>query len=74
MTSEEIKNAMINFSPVVYNGIEYERITAYIYRIVKTHSAGKYQTILQVELQDKNTNSITIADAKKVELLKGAEK
>lgn len=74
MTSEEIKKAMHEFSPVVYNGIEYERITAYIYRIIKTHGAGLYKTILQVELQDKNTNSITIADAKKVELLKGAEK
>lgn len=74
MSSEEIKQAMLDLTPVVYNGIEYERINAYIYRVTKTHKAGLYKTILQVELQDKNSNSITIADAKKVELLKGAEK
>ncbi len=69
MTSEEIKKAMLNFTPVIYDGIEYERINAYIYRIVKTHQAGKYKTIMQVELHDKKTNSVTIADAKKVEVV-----
>lgn len=69
MTSEEIKKAMLNFTPVIYDGIEYERITAYIYRIVKTHKAGKYRTVMQVELQDKKTNSVTVAEARKVELI-----
>ena len=58
MTSEEIKQAMHNFSPVIYDGIEYERITAYIYRIIKTHKAGKYKTIMHVELQDKKQTAL----------------
>ena len=69
MTSEEIKTAMHEFTPVKYDGIEYERITAYIYRIIKTHKAGRYKTIMQVELQDRKSNSVTIADAKKVEVI-----
>lgn len=71
MTSEEIKTAMHNFSPVTYNGIAYKRITAYIYRVIEKHSKGQYKAILQVELLDNNSHSVVIADAKKVELLKG---
>ncbi len=70
MTSEEIKKAMINFSPVKYKGITYKRITAYIYRVIET-SANKYKTVLQVELLDVNKNSVTIADAEMVELVEG---
>lgn len=69
MTSEEIKQAMLNFTPVVYEGIEYERITAYIYRVVALHKEGNYKTVLQVELLDKNSNSVVIVNAKKVEPL-----
>lgn len=69
MTSEEIKKAMLNFSPVKCNGIEYERITAYIYRVVRTHGST-YKTIMQCELLDRCGNSVTIAEASKVELVK----
>ena len=74
MTSEEIKQAMLNFTPVVYEGIEYERITAYIYRVVALHKEGNYKTVLQVELLDKNSNSVAIADAKKVSIAERKEK
>lgn len=69
MTSEEIKKAMREFAPVRYNGIEYKRITAYIYRVVETHKKGTFKTVMQVELLDYGGNSVTIAEAEKVELI-----
>lgn len=69
MTSEEIKKAMHEFSPVRYNGIEYDRITAYIYRVIETHKKGTFKIVLQVELLDYCGNSVTIAEAEKVELI-----
>lgn len=68
MTSEEIKEAMYNFTPVKYEGRRYARITAYIFRVVALHGRNAYKTVLQVELLDYNQNSVTIADANKVEL------
>lgn len=69
MTSEEIKKAMVSFSPVMYKGIEYKKINAYIYRIYVSPNTGKYKAAFQLELQSKTGNSVTIADAEKVELL-----
>lgn len=69
MTSEEIKKAMHEFLPVKYNGIIYKRITAYIYRVVESHKRGMYKVVMQVELLDLNENSVTIAEAEKVELI-----
>lgn len=69
MTSEEIKQAMHEFKPVKFKGITYDRITAYIYRVIETHRRGQYKTVMQVELLDKNKNSVTIAEAEKVELI-----
>jgi hypothetical protein len=69
MTSEEIKKAMRNFSPVRYKGIEYAKINAYIYRIYVNPHTGKYKESFQLELQDKKTHSVTIAEAEKVELI-----
>ena len=69
MTSEEIKKAMVNFSPVRYKGIEYKRITAYIYRVVREPMRNSLKGIIQVELLDKNENSVTIAEPEKVELI-----
>lgn len=69
MTSEQVKEAMHNFTPVIYDGIKYKRISAYIYRVVFNKHTGKYKTIYQVELLDKNENSVTIADLTKVELI-----
>lgn len=67
MSSEEIKAAMLNSKPVKYDGIIYKRITAYIYRVIKT-SEG-LRTVFQVELLDRNEHSVVIADPKKVELI-----
>lgn len=69
MTSEEIKKAMRDFTPVRYNGIEYKRITAYIYRVVETSKRGTFKAVMQVELLDYNGHSVTIAEAEKVELI-----
>ena len=69
MTSDEIKKAMHEFKPVRYKGIEYEKITAFIYRAVPVPMSNKFRGILQVELLDKNKNSVTIAEAEKVELI-----
>lgn len=69
MTSEEIKNAMHQFAPVRYNGVRYDRITAYIYRAVETQKRGKYKIVLQCELLDLCGNSVTVAEAEKVELV-----
>lgn len=69
MNSEEIKKAMHEFSPVRYNNQSYARITAYIYRVVESRNSGKYKTIMQCELLDRNGHSVTIAEADKVELI-----
>lgn len=68
MTSEEIKEAMLNFKPVKYKGITFSKITAYIYRVIET-SQGKYKTIMQCELLDQNKHSVVIAESEKVELI-----
>lgn len=70
MTSEEIKKAMHEFSPVRSKGIEYKRITAYIYRAIETHKRGVFKIVLQCELLDYNGHSVTIVEADKVELIK----
>lgn len=69
MTSAEIKKAMVNFSPVIHRGIEYKKINAYIYRIYVNPQTGKYKEAYQLELQDKNGQSVTIANADDVNLL-----
>lgn len=69
MTGEEIKKAMLNFSPVKYDGIVYKRISAYTYRVITSKHNNTYKTIYQVELLDYNEHSVTIADPAKVELL-----
>ena len=69
MTSEEIKQAMRNETPVMYNGVKYEKISAYIYRAIKDKHTGLIKFILQVELVDVCGISVIIADARKVEFL-----
>ena len=69
MTSEEIKKAMHDFAPVRYNGVEFTRISAYIYRVVETHKTGTYKTVMQCELVDRCGHSVTVAEAEKVELV-----
>ena len=69
MTSDEIKRAMREFSPVRYKGVEYKKINAYIYRIYVNPNTGKYKETFQLELQDKKAHSVIIAEAEKVELI-----
>lgn len=61
MTSEELKSAFVAGTPVEHNGIIYKRISALIYR-----ANEKNELRVQVELEDKNTNSITIAESNQV--------
>ncbi len=68
MNSAEIKQAMVNFAPVIHRGIEYQRISAYIYRIYKSPRSHKYREDFQVELLDKNGQSVTIANAREIKL------
>lgn len=68
MTSAEIKQAMVNFTPVIHRGIEYQRINAYIYRIYQNPNTHKYREAFQVELLDKNGQSVTIADSNDITL------
>lgn len=68
LTSEEIKQAMHTFAPVEYGGVVYERITAYIYRVIKDQRTGKYTTTLQVELADKCGRSVIVAPVHKIKL------
>lgn len=71
MTIEEVKEAMTNFSPVKYEGIVYNRITAITRRIIEDkHKEGLFHMIYQVELLDKNKWSVVIANPEKVELIK----
>ena len=68
MNSGEIKQAMINFVPVIHRGIEYQRINAYIYRIYLNPQTHKFREAFQVELLDKNGQSVTIADVNEIKL------
>lgn len=68
MTSAEIKKAMVNCTPVISGGVEYQKINAYIYRIFVNPHTREVKEVFQVELQDKSGNSITIANANDVEL------
>ena len=71
MNSDEIKKAMVNLTHVIHRGIEYQRISAYIYRIYVSPNSHKYREVFQVELLDKNGQSVTIADPKEIELKDG---
>lgn len=61
MDNNEAKNALFNRTPVVCNDIEYLCISAIIYRYDKNNNF-----IISAELQDKNRNSVTIANLKDV--------
>ena len=61
MTNEEIKTAMFNRTPVLFNNTEYLYISAIIYRYDKYNNL-----IVSAELTDKNKRSVTIAQIKDV--------
>lgn len=73
MTSEEIKQAMREFTPIEYDDIVYERISAYIFRCEKNKHTGKYRFVYQVELADYCGHSVTIAPADRIKIAERKE-
>ena len=63
MTVEEAKAAYFAEKPVISGGLEYERISALIYRKPKGQ-----QAFLTLELYDKCGHSVTIATPDRVEV------
>lgn len=61
MDSKEIREALLNGTAVIHNGIKYKCVTAVILRRIKN------ELITQAELLDMNENSRSIADIKRVE-------
>ena len=61
MTNSEAKEALINRTPVIYNGIEYLYISAIIYRYDDNRNL-----VISAELADKCKRSVTIARLKDV--------
>ena len=61
MTNEELKKALFEETPVKFGGITYEKVTAIIYRKKENGVA------VSAELLDRCKNSVTIAEAERVE-------
>ena len=61
MTNNEAKEALLRRTPVIFNGNEYEYMSAIIYRYDKD---GNF--LISAELIDKNKHSITVARIKDV--------
>ena len=61
MTAKELIEIIIEECQVVYNDIEYKKVTALTYRKIRG------QIRLVAELLDKCGNSVTIAPAEKIE-------
>lgn len=62
MTKDEAKAAFLAAKPVQHGGIEYDRISALIYRI----KAGA--VVMSVELASRQANSVTITTPERVEI------
>ena len=60
MTNIEIKDALMDGRRVEYNGVEYDRVSAIIYR----NNSGKIA--VSAEVLDKNENCIVIAPVAKI--------
>lgn len=67
MTKSDLKEAFQLGSPVVSDGIQYKRVNALITRRIKNTA------VLQAELLDANENSVTIAQADRIELAETEE-
>lgn len=63
MTREELKAAFMEEAPVLSGGIEYQKITALIYR----KERGGCGLIVQAELLDRGGHSVTIAAPERIE-------
>jgi hypothetical protein len=60
VTNTEAKQALFDRTPITYNGIKYDHISAIIYR----HDGNNL--VISAELADKNKHSVTIAQLKDV--------
>ena len=65
-SSEQIKAAMLDYTPVEYDGCEYTRITAYIYRVSERDAYGKRRAFMQAELLSRTGNSVVIVNPNKI--------
>ena len=61
MTNEEAKTALMERTPVSYNGIPYSYISAIIYRYDRSGNL-----LISAELTDKNRHSVIIVQIKDV--------
>ena len=61
MTNDEAKQALINRTPVTFQGIAYSHISAIIYRYDRNN-----HLLISLELVDKSRHSVTIAQIKDV--------
>ena len=61
MTADEAKQSLFSQTPVTYNGIQYRKMTAIIYRVGENGNL-----IVSAELLDKSENSVTYAQIKDV--------
>lgn len=64
MTNEELKAALFSGCPVEHNGIVYKCVSGIIYR----NKGGKLD--ISAELMDKNLNSVSIVNPKRVKEVK----
>ena len=65
MTNQELKDAMLNRVPIIYNGMEYDCVSGIIYRNV----GGKIA--VTAELFDKSHNSVSIVSPQKISIVGG---
>jgi hypothetical protein len=66
MTNEEVKAAFIDECPVVYDGIQYQRISGLIYR-KRSAFRGVY---MRAELLDRNNNAVVVVAPDRIEFVK----
>lgn len=65
MTNQELKDAMLQSLPIIYNGMEFSCISGIIYR----NKGGK--VAVTAEILDKNQNSVVITTPDKIQLSGG---
>lgn len=67
MTNEELKEALMDGKAVEWRGMAYSHVTAIIYRKSETGM------LIQVELMDRNNNSVVLARPEEVMRLGNTE-
>lgn len=71
MDSKSLREALLDGDPVIYNGVEYQCISAIIYRRVR-HGMMRGKVVLQAELLSKSGNSVTYAAPHRLMICKEA--